>query len=77
MAGRVAADQKVPRPRKTPALHEAIRHLAMGPLLVHKGDAEPGVKSLWQGFARHTRFVRRVQLMRLMHALRIVWNDVS
>ena len=57
-------------PKKTPTLREVIRRIAMlGGFLARKGDGEPGVKTLWQGFARLTSFVRGVEQMRSMHAL--------
>ena len=57
-------------PRKTPPLREVIRRIAMlGGFLGRKGDGEPGVKTLWQGFARVTSFVRGVEKMRQTHAL--------
>ena len=59
-----------PPPRKTPTLREVIRRIAMlGGFLARKGDGEPGVKTLWQGFARLSSFVRGVEQMRSMHAL--------
>lgn len=33
-----------------------------------KGDGEPGVETLWQGFARLSRFVRGVEQMHSIHA---------
>jgi len=41
----------------------------LGGFLARKGDGEPGVKTLWQGFARLSSFVRGVEQMRSMHAL--------
>ena len=59
-----------PPPRKMPTLREVIRRIAMlGGFLARKGDGEPGVKTLWQGYTRLTSFVRGVEQMRSMHAL--------
>jgi hypothetical protein len=56
-------------PKKTPPLREVIRRIAMlGGFLARKGDGEPGVKTLWQGFARISSFVRGVETMRAIHA---------
>ena len=61
--------EKAP-PRKTPCLREAIRHIAMlGGFLARKGDGEPGVKTLWQGFVRVSSFVRGAETMRAIQAL--------
>jgi hypothetical protein len=57
-------------PKKTPSLREVIHRIAMlGGFLARKGDGEPGVKTLWQGFARVSSFVRGVETMRANHAL--------
>ena len=57
-------------PKKTPTLREVIRRIAMlGGFLARKGDGEPGVKTLWQGYTRLSSFVRGVEQMRSMHAL--------
>lgn len=57
-------------PKKTPTVREVIRRIAMlGGFLARKGDGEPGVKTLWQGYARVTSFVRGVEKMRANHAL--------
>ena len=59
-----------PPPRKMPTLREVIRRIAMlGGFLARKGDGEPGVKTLWQGYTRLSSFVRGVEQMRSMHAL--------
>ncbi|MDR2626002.1 MAG: IS4 family transposase, partial [Zoogloeaceae bacterium] len=60
--------EKAP-PKKTPTLREVIRRIAMlGGFLARKGDGEPGVKTLWQGFAKVERFVRGGEKMREGHA---------
>jgi hypothetical protein len=41
----------------------------LGGFLARKGDGEPGVKTLWLGFARLSSFVRGVEQMRAIHAL--------
>ena len=52
-------------PTETPALREVIRHIAMlGGFLGRKCDGEPGVKTLWLGFARIRDFVEGVEHMR-------------
>ena len=54
-----------PPPRKMPTLREVIRRIAMlGGFLARKGDGEPGVKTLWQGYTRLSSFVRGVEQMR-------------
>ena len=59
-----------PPPRKMPTLREVIRRIAMlGGFLARKGDGEPGVKTLWQGYTRLSSFVRGVEQMRSIHAL--------
>jgi hypothetical protein len=59
-----------PPPKKTPALREVIRRIAMlGGFLARKGDGEPGVKSLWKGFEKLNSFARGIEQMRLIHAL--------
>ena len=61
--------EKAP-PKKTPTAREVVRRIAMlGGFLARKGDGEPGVKTLWQGFARVSSFVRGVEKMRAIHAL--------
>jgi hypothetical protein len=57
-------------PKQPPPLREVIRRIAMlGGFLARKGDGEPGVRTLWQGFARISSFVRGVEKMRAIHAL--------
>jgi hypothetical protein len=57
-------------PKKTPTVREVIRRIAMlGGFLARKGDGEPGVKTLWQGFVRVSSFVRGVEKMRELNAL--------
>jgi hypothetical protein len=41
----------------------------LGGFLARKGDGEPGVKTLWQGFVRVSRFVRGAETMRAIQAL--------
>ena len=56
-------------PSTPPSLPEMIRQIAMlGGFLGRKGDGEPGVKTLWLGFARFRDFVRRVEFMRSIDA---------
>jgi hypothetical protein len=57
-------------PKEIPALREVIRRIAMlDGFLARKGDGEPGVKRLWQGFARVDWFVKGVGEMRKNHAV--------
>jgi len=50
-------------------LREMIRQIAMlGGFLGRKCDGEPGVKTLWLGFARLRDFVRGVEFMRSIDA---------
>ncbi|MFN3988488.1 MAG: IS4 family transposase, partial [Rhodocyclaceae bacterium] len=57
-------------PKKTPTMREVIRRIAMlGGFLARKGDGEPGVKTLWQGFARLSSFVRGLEKIRQSYAL--------
>lgn len=59
-----------PPPKQTPSLREVIRRIAMlGGFLARKGDGEPGVKTLWQGYSKLFSFVRGVEQMRSLHAL--------
>jgi len=47
-----------------------IRRIAMlGGFLARKGDGEPGVKTLWLGFARIRDFVDGVEHMRSINAI--------
>ena len=60
--------EKTP-PATPPNLREMIRHIAMlGGFLGRKCDGEPGVKTLWLGFARLRDFVRGVEHMRSIYA---------
>jgi hypothetical protein len=61
--------EKTP-PSQTPTVREVIRRIAMlGGFLARKGDGEPGVKTLWQGFARLSSFVKGVEHLRTVHSL--------
>ena len=52
-------------PTQPPTLRELIRQIAMlGGFLGRKGDGEPGVKTLWLGFARVRDFVEGAAYMR-------------
>jgi hypothetical protein len=52
-------------PAQPPTLREVIRQIAMlGGFLGRKSDGEPGVKTLWLGFARIRDFVEGVEHMR-------------
>lgn len=57
-------------PKRMPTLRDVIRRIAMlGGFLARRGDGEPGVKTLWQGFARLSSFVKGIEHMRAVHAL--------
>lgn len=61
--------EKAP-PKKTPTVREVVRQIAMlGGFLGRKGDGEPGVKTLWQGFARVSSFARGAEKMKAIYAL--------
>ena len=61
--------EKAP-PKKTPSVREVVRQIAMlGGFLGRKGDGEPGVKTLWQGFARVSSFARGAEKMKALYAL--------
>jgi hypothetical protein len=52
-------------PTEPPTIREVIRQIAMlGGFLGRKSDGEPGVKTLWLGFARVRDFVEGVEHMR-------------
>ena len=52
-------------PTEPPTLRDVIRQIAMlGGFLGRKSDGEPGVKTLWLGFARVRDFVEGVEHMR-------------
>jgi hypothetical protein len=52
-------------PTELPTIREVIRQIAMlGGFLGRKSDGEPGVKTLWLGFARVRDFVEGVEHMR-------------
>ncbi|MCW8183002.1 IS4 family transposase, partial [Verminephrobacter eiseniae] len=54
-------------PTQPPTIREVIRQIAMlGGFLGRKCDGQPGVKSLWLGFARVRDFVQGVEHMRLL-----------
>ena len=61
---------KKPIPKTTPTLRGVIRRIAMlGGCLARENDGEPGVKTLWLGFARIRDFVDGVEHMRSMNAI--------
>ena len=52
-------------PTEPPTIRDVIRQIAMlGGFLGRKSDGEPGVKTLWLGFARVRDFVEGVEHMR-------------
>ena len=61
---------KKPVPKKTASLRDVIRRIAMlGSFLAQKSQGEPGVKTLWLGFARIRDFVEGVEHIRSIYAL--------
>jgi hypothetical protein len=63
---------KKPPPTEPPTIRDVIRQIAMlGGFLGRKSDGEPGVKTLWLGFARVRDFVVGVEHMRLLQDLGI------
>ena len=67
-AARLLAE-KTP-PKKMPTVRDVVRRIAMlGGFIVCKDDGEFGVKTLWQGFARLSSFVKGIEYMRSIHAL--------
>lgn len=59
--------EKIP-PTAPPTLREIIRQIAsLGGFLGRKCDGEPGVKTLWLGFARLRDFVRGIEFMRSIY----------
>lgn len=48
-------------PDKPPQLNEVVR---LGGFLAHKGDGEPGVKTIWLGMQRIVDFVAGIRYMR-------------
>jgi hypothetical protein len=61
---------KKPPPAETPSIREVIRQIAMlGGFLGRKHDGEPGVKTLWLGFARVRDFVEGAEHMRRLQKL--------
>ncbi|WP_232287923.1 IS4 family transposase [Verminephrobacter eiseniae] len=66
MEGAYILAKKKP-PTQPPTIREVIRQIAMlGGFLGRKCDGQPGVKSLWLGFARVRDFVQGVEHMRLL-----------
>lgn len=54
----------VRQPREPPTLHDAVRRIAaFGGFQGRKGDGEPGVKAIWQGWRRLMDFVLAVQAL--------------
>ena len=56
-------------PKEPPTLREVIRQIAsLGGFLGRKHDGEPGVKSLWLGFARLRDFVAGTEYMQRLQS---------
>ena len=57
-------------PKTAPKLNEVVRLVAMlGGFLARKGDAEPGVKTLWLGLQRVVDFAAGISFARTSHAI--------
>jgi hypothetical protein len=57
-------------PPTPPPLREMVRSLAqLGGFLARKGDGEPGIKVIWQGYQRLHEFIYAVDTYRTVHAL--------
>lgn len=55
-------DKKKP-PNKPPSLYEVTRKLAMlGGFIGRKGDGEPGIKSVWQGYQKLMKYIEAIQV---------------
>ena len=56
-------DKKKP-PNKPSTLYEITRKLAMlGGFIGRKGDGEPGIKSIWQGYQKLMAYIEAVQVV--------------
>jgi hypothetical protein len=56
-------------PQAPPVLHDMVRSLAqLGGFLARKGDGEPGIKSIWQGYQRLHEFIYAVETHRTITA---------
>ena len=57
-------------PPTPPPLREMVRSLAqLGGFLARKGDGEPGLKTIWQGYQRLHDFIYTVDTYRTVQAL--------
>jgi hypothetical protein len=59
-----------PPPPTPPPLREMVRSLAqLGSFLARKGDGEPGLKTIWQGYQRLHDFIYAVDTYRIVKGL--------
>jgi hypothetical protein len=59
-----------PPPAQPPPLRDTVRALAqLGGFLARKGDGEPGIKSIWQGYQRVHEFIYAVETHLAVNAL--------
>jgi hypothetical protein len=57
-------------PLAPPSLREMVRALArLGGFLARKGDGEPGIQVIWQGYQRLHEFIYALETHRSVHAL--------
>ena len=57
-------------PQAPPVLRDIVRSLAqLGGFLARKGDGEPGIKSIWQGYQRLHEFIYAMEIHCAVHAL--------
>ena len=57
-------DKKKP-PSQPPTLYEITRKLAMlGGFIGRKGDGEPGIKSIWQGYQKLMKYIEAIQVVK-------------
>jgi hypothetical protein len=56
-------------PPTPPPLRERVRSLAQcGGFLARRGDGEPGIKAIWQGYQRLHDFIAAIETYRTVHA---------
>jgi hypothetical protein len=56
-------------PPTPPLLREMVRSLAqLGGFFTRRGDGEPGIKAIWQGYQRLHDFIDAIETYRTVHA---------
>ena len=56
---------KTPPPSEVPTLREITRLLAgMGGFLGRKGDGEPGVKTVWEGYLKLLHYLEAAEVLK-------------